>query len=272
MAKDNVQIMADRNNIEECIDLAVEYDLGVEVMAFSYPDVLDGNWQNTVSTYRNLLRHVPGNISLHGPFMDMASGSPDTRINQVCYQRYQQSIHIAAELGASLVNLHANFIGALHNPVYREGWHKRNVIFWFPLAEYAREHDITITIENMWEFEPGIIADLLREINHSHLKACIDVGHAYLFGDNDYTTQDWLDTMKPWLAHMHLNNNNGILDEHHGFDWENGILDYHDILARIRALKIDPSMVLEMWQVKDMRDSLHYFNLSEEETTNRTLA
>ncbi len=144
---DRVLLSADRNNVEECIDLAVEHDLGIEVMAFAYPDILDGSWENTVATYRAILRRVPGPITLHGPFMDLVSGSPDERINQVSFQRYQHAIHITSDLNAELLVLHANFIGSLHNPVYRQGWHQRNMIFWEQLAEYARPRGVTIRTE-----------------------------------------------------------------------------------------------------------------------------
>lgn len=258
---DTILLSGDRNNIEDCITLAVEYDLGIEVMAFAFPDILDGNWKHTLATYRGILRPVPGKITIHGPFMDMVGGSPDERINQVCFQRYQHAINIAAELGAELVVLHANFIGSLHNPTYREGWHTRNVDFWGSLAEYAQNYDMTITLENMWEFEPSIIADLLREIDHDCLRACLDIGHAHLFGEPQYTLQDWINTMKPWLIHTHMNNNNGKIDEHYGFDWEHGVLDYNEILKQIRALEPSPSIVLEMYHVEDMRSSLKYFEL-----------
>lgn len=266
---DRVLLTAERGNIEECIDLALEYELGIEAMAFAYPDVLDGNWKHTLATYRTLLRPVPGPITLHGPFLDMVGGSPDDRINQVCSQRYQHAIHIAAELGAELVVFHANFIGSLHNIAYRSGWHERNIIFWRPLAEYAEEHGVLIAMENMWEFEPGIIADLLRDIDHPNLRACLDIGHAHLFGDDQYTLQDWLDTMAPWLIHTHMNNNNGIIDEHYGFNWEHGVLDYHQVLKQVRALNPQPNIVLEMWHVEDMRDSLSYLEIGE---SNRTIA
>jgi sugar phosphate isomerase/epimerase len=264
---DRVLLTADRNNVEDCIDLAVEYDLGIEVMAFAYPDILDGNWQQTLATYRNMLRRIAGPITLHGPFMDMVGGSPDERINQVCFQRYQHAIHIASELDAELIVLHANFIGSLHNSEYRKGWHQRNVDFWGSLAEYADGHEITVTLENMWEFEPGIIRDLLRDLDHPRMKACLDIGHAYVFGDPEYSLQDWLNAMEPWLIHTHMNNNNGQLDEHHGFDWEHGVLDYERILKRVRALKHQPNIVLEMYQVEDMRQSLSYLEIGQSDPT-----
>lgn len=267
---DRVFLTADRNNVEEVIDLASDYGLGVEVMAFAYPDVMDGNWEHELSIYRTILRRVRGGLTLHGPFMDMVSGSPDARINEVCATRYRHAMHITADLGSELVVFHANFIGSLHNVQYREGWHIRNVDFWGQMAEYAERQGVTIALENMWEFDPSIIGDILREVNHPHLKACLDTGHAHVFGDEQFSLQNWIDELTPWLVHTHMNNNNGIIDEHHGFDWAEGVLDYHDILKRIRALDAPPNIVLEMWSAIDMERSLPYLELRED--TKKSLA
>lgn len=256
-----VLLSADRNNIDQCIDLAAEHNLGLEVMAFAYPDVLDGPWESVLVTYQRKLRSLPGPITLHGPFMDMASGSPDGRINALCFERYQHAIQIAAELNARLVVFHANFIGSLHNIPYRRGWHERNVPFWAALAEYAATHQTTIALENMWEFEPGILGDLLRAVDHPRLRACLDVGHAHLFSDQTFALDDWLETLKPWLIHLHMNNNNGVIDEHYGFAWNDGVLNYDHILPRINLLPAPLNAVLEMYSVDDMRESLRWFDL-----------
>ncbi len=259
---DHVLLSASLTNAEECAELAAEYGLGIEVMAFAYPHILDGDWRDTLDEYKQLLRKVPGAITLHGPFMDMVSGSPDPRINAVCTARYSHAIRIASELGAKQVVFHANFIGTLHNFFYREGWHKRNVEFWQPIAEYAEQHGVVVLLENMWEFDPTIIVDLLAEVDHPALKACLDVGHAHLFSDRKYPFEYWLHTLEPWLVEIHMNNNNGILDEHHGFDWEEGVLDYNAIIPRLRALNPDADMVLEMDSVDDMRRSLRFLRLA----------
>lgn len=261
--RDRVLLSASRTNIQDTVQLAVEKGVGVEAMVFAYPDVLDGDWRMTLAQYKDILKPVPGPITLHGPFMDMVSGSPDPRINAVCVARYSHAIRIAAEIGAELVVFHANFIGTLHNTFYREGWHARNVEFWGPVADYAHNHGVTIALENMWEFDPTIIANLLADVDHPNLKTCLDVGHAHIFSSPEYTFDYWLYTMEPWLVHMHVNNNNGILDEHHGFDWEYGVLDYKVILPKIRQLNAPPPIVLEMDDVRDMRQSLAYFKISE---------
>lgn len=261
---DRVILSASRTNVEETIALAVERGIGVEVMAFAFPDVLDGDWRITRDQYRRLLKAVPGKITMHGPFLDMVSGSPDPRINAVCVARYSHALRIAADIGAQQVVFHANFIGSLHNDFYREGWHARNLEFWPAVAEYAEQQGVTILLENMWEFDPSIIGNLLSDISHPRLRACLDVGHAHLFTHRTFSFDDWMRVMDPWVDEIHMNNNNGILDEHHGFDWEHGVLSYADLLPKLRQLNNgNVDMVLEMDLVDDMRNSLHYFEISE---------
>lgn len=257
--RESVSLSAGLDNFYECLALACERGLGIELMAFSLPAVLDGDWRKLVKEYKLALNDLPGRLSLHGPFMDLVSGSPDERINMVAYGRYEHVIRIASGLGADQVVFHANYIGLLHNAAYRQGWHQRNVDFWGPLGDYAQAYDVLVAIENMWEFEPAIIGNLLAELEHPYLKACIDIGHAHLFSDADVRFGDWLETLAPWVIELHMNNNDGVIDEHHGFDWADGVLDYAALLPMLRVLPQEPLMVLEMDRVADMRDSLRYF-------------
>ena len=87
MSHELVQLSAGIDNIEACVELAIAHNLGIEVMAFAFPHILDNDWKHHVNEYRNYLRPVPGPITLHGPFMDMAPGSPDMRINDICFER-----------------------------------------------------------------------------------------------------------------------------------------------------------------------------------------
>ncbi|MCU0496442.1 MAG: sugar phosphate isomerase/epimerase [Anaerolineae bacterium] len=258
---DQVLLSASRNNVEECVTLASEHGLGIEVMAFAYPDVLDGDWKGTLTHYQQLLQTVSGPITVHGPFMDMVSGSPDERINAVCRERYLHAAAITAELGAQVMVLHANFIGTLHNTYYREGWHSRNVEFWSRLINQVATLGVTVVLENMWEFDPTILANLLKAVDHPHLRACLDVGHAHLFSESQFTLLNWIQILEPWLIHSHMNNNNGIIDEHHSFDYPAGVLNYQEVLRIIRSLTHPPMIVLEMDRVADMRESLRYLRL-----------
>ncbi len=253
---DRVLLSAGRKNIDACLSLARDHQLGIEVMAFAFPDVLDGDWRGEMAWYRNALRDVPV-VTLHGPFFDLAPGSPDRRLNALVMERYRHAIEIASELGARVVILHANFIGSLRNEDYRTGWHTRNVEFWGALAPFARERGVTLGVENMWEYDPNIIIDVLKAVNHPNLRATLDVGHSQLF--SDFSLDHWLEVVAPYLVHTHLNNNDGNLDIHRGLP--HGVLNYHEIIPKLRAVHPGLTFTLEMDNVDCMKRSLPFFDL-----------
>lgn len=254
---DAVLLSAGLGNVQECVDLAVENGLGIEVMAFAYPQILDGDWRAKVAEYQALLKPVSGRITLHGPFMDMAAGSPDQQINNVTKGRFRHVLQIASEIGGQIVVLHANFIAAIRTQEYRESWQQRNVDFWGDISQTAERLGVTVAVENMWEFDPYIIGDVLKTVNHPNIRACVDVGHTRLYSETPFKT--WLDVMSPYLVHVHLNNNDGLNDSHRGLG--TGVVEYSGILSMLRAMPNPPSMTLEMDLVADMESSLPYFSL-----------
>jgi sugar phosphate isomerase/epimerase len=262
---DRVLLSANPTNIQDCVQLALQHDLGIEVMAFAYPDVLDGNWRGLLDEYKRLFVPLRGMISMHGPFFDMSPGSLDKRINELVANRYCQAIDIGEELGAQIIVFHANFIASMLNDDYRYGWQKRNAVFWVEIAEYARKHHITVAVENMWEFDPDIIIDVLKTVNHPNLRACLDIGHAHLFSKVPFDT--WLATVEPWLVHVHINNNDGKLDIHRALP--DGVLNFAQLLEELRSLPNPPSMTLEMDKVEDMVASLPYFEVARVSTDER---
>jgi sugar phosphate isomerase/epimerase len=231
-------------------------------MAFAFPDLLDGDWKTMLAHYRAILEPVPGMITMHGPFMDMAPGSPDRLVNQACMERYQHAIRIGQQLGCEIIVFHANFIAAIQTDAYRKGWQRRNIAFWTQMADYAAQHNVTLAVENMWEFDPDIIGDVLKTIEHPNLRACVDVGHAHLFSKIPFP--EWLSTLSEYLVHFHMNNNDGLQDIHRALP--DGVLDYRALLPELRAMPNHPTMTLEMETVDDMKRSLPYLTLPESST------
>lgn len=262
---DRVLLSANPTNIQDCVQLALQHDLGIEVMAFAYPDILDGNWRGVLDEYKRIFAPLRGMITMHGPFFDMAPGSLDKRINDLVAFRYLHAIDIGEKLGAQIIVFHANFIASILNDEYRQGWQKRNILFWEEITEYASQHNITVAVENMWEFDPDIIVDVLKAIDHPNLRACLDIGHAHLFSKVPFET--WLATVEPWLVHTHINNNDGKLDIHRALP--DGVLNYTQILEELRSLPNPPSMTLEMDRVQDMAASLSYFEVERISTDQR---
>jgi sugar phosphate isomerase/epimerase len=160
-------------------------------------------------------------------------------------------------LSVKTIVFHAIFIAALRTANYRDGWTARNIDFFGQLAPYAGERGVTIALENMWEFDPAIITGVLTGVNHPSLRACLDVGHAHLFSAMPLT--HWLAVVRPHLAHVHLNNNDGLVDVHRALP--DGVLDYQRILPELRALNSELTITLEMDRTEDMIASFPYLQL-----------
>ena len=229
----------------------------MEIQAFAYPDVLDGDWESLVNQYRSALVPMSGERAMHGPFIDMASASPDQLIRAVVRQRVKHALEIATRLDVKTVVFHANFIAAIRSEAYRREWLGFQIDFWTPMAEYAAQLGVVLALENMWEFDPQIIGELLRTVNSPVLRACLDVGHASLF--SDIPLDGWLNVLSPYLVHTHLNNNLGQIDEHRGFD--DGVINYRLVLSTLRALPRPPAFSLEITEPDAIQHSLHYLQM-----------
>lgn len=254
---DQVLIASGPSNFPECFELAQEAGLGLEIQAFAYPQVLESNLPLLLREYRAYLKDFAGPLALHGAFMDMTPGSLDPKIVAVTEERYRQNMDIAAELGATTIIFHANYLTNIRTLAFRQDWTQRQVVFWGRLVERAARMGLTLALENMWEWEPSIITDVILLVESPHLRACLDVGHAHLFSRVSF--RNWLAVLGPYLAHAHLNNNGGVVDQHRGLD--DGVIEYPAILGQLRALPSPPSFSLEIEKVADIRRSLAYFRL-----------
>ena len=197
---------------------------------------------------------------MHGPFMDLAGGSFDPLINDAVRQRVREMLPIASALGAKVIVFHANYIAAIRNSTYRTGWTERQLEFWRPLAEEAWAAGHVLAIENMWEFDPDIIGDVLRQIDHPGLRACLDVGHTSLFSDVPLKT--WFERLDGLIAHIHINNHDGEYDCHQGL--HDGVLDYLAIMPQLYALSTAPTIALEIEHITAMRRSMEFITPASE--------
>ena len=58
----------------------------------------------------------------------------------------------------------------------------------------------------------------------------------------------WLQKSAPYLAHVHVHNNDGTMDLHQPLD--GGVLDMKDILTRLGALAPQAGVTLELMQCR----------------------
>ncbi len=254
-----VHIAPSRKDIARHLELALAHGCGLELQAFANPEVLDDSWQALLKDYKTLLKDFPGTISCHGAFFDMYAASFDPRVVALTRQRYLLNLDIAAEVGASQVVFHTNFLPMIRTEFYRHEWLKNQRDFLLGLEPEAAQRGINIAIENMWDPDPYLLAQLFDELPVPHIGACLDVSHAYLYRLNrQQTIESWMETLQPYVIHVHMNNTRGVIDEHLALNAPGGALDYTMLLPLLAALERDPILVVEIDEPAAAEQSLHF--------------
>ena len=240
--------------------VAESYGIGLELQEFADPVLLDGDWRGQVARYRAVLSDFAGELTLHGAFFDLISGSPDRRVSGIARERYRQNLAIAAELGAHLINFHANYLPLIDEPHYLPTWIERQIAFWRPLAQEAGALGVTLALENMWEPEPSILCRVLEAVNSPHLRSCLDVAHARLYSKLPLET--WIESLSSFLVLSHLHNTDSLVDVHLAFN--DGVLDMPTLLDELRALPRPPIFCLELPDLASIQASLQHLRLDKQ--------
>ena len=86
---------------EKILPILRKYDVGVEVVQFANPYVLDHRYE-IMDEYKRELKELYNNVDLiiHGPYADLCPGSRDNEIKRVTKLRMEQAFEVANSLGA----------------------------------------------------------------------------------------------------------------------------------------------------------------------------
>jgi sugar phosphate isomerase/epimerase len=195
------------------VELANLYQTGLELEVFIPPQALQQP-AKTLATLSSELADLTGQLSLHGPVIDMNPVSLVKQVRQVSQVHYRRSVEMALTLQARYLVFHTQW-----TPIYTvancyEPWLDQLAQFFNQLASdmHLDRTGLTLVLENFMEPRPYYHLALLERINHPNIRACLDIGHTNLF--SQVSPLVWFDTLKPYLATLHLHNNNGVLDEH----------------------------------------------------------
>jgi sugar phosphate isomerase/epimerase len=214
--------------------------IGIEITDFAYPANLDNVISGKIAFHKKTVTEISPVIS-HGPFFDLIVTSPDSAIVEISRKRHLVSLNAAIDIGAAFYIAHTNFNPLIRNLTYLNSYTKRMLNFWLPFADYAANNNITICFENLWETGPEIQAELLSSANHPNLRASFDNGHALVFSQQP--AKKWIEVLGSMLAHCHLHDNMGALDEHKSIG--EGKEDWPELINAIQRFAPNAILVAE---------------------------
>jgi sugar phosphate isomerase/epimerase len=242
----------DHRSFDEFLTCAKQGGHNLEIACFADPNVLDGNWREVLEDHRRKLRHFEGTISLHGPFLGLYIHSRDSKIRAVARDRILQGMEIAKGLGGKYVVFHGNFIPLIGQESYKRNWIAQNADFW---SEILEMYDVTVLLENLWEPGPELFREVLEKVSSPRLKICFDTGHASIFSKVPF--ENWLSVLGDSIAYMHVNDNDGEVDDE--LAPGEGNINWREFSDLIEKHRIAPNIVFEVGTLEKTIQSIEYF-------------
>ena len=202
--------------------IAKEYDVGVELDQYCQAENMDGEKGAKVeAVIRKSLEEYRA-LVFHAPFNELFPAAIDPKARELAMMRFNQAAELALRYCIRKMVVHSGYVPF----VYFKEWHiPRSVEFWTEFMA-DKPDDFEICIENVLDDEPHMLAEIARQADDPRIGLCYDIGHANIVSDR--SQDDWLDTMAPYLKHLHIHNNDGERDYHRGIT--EGSLDVERVL------------------------------------------
>jgi len=173
--------------------------------------------------YANEARHIAECEGLyfnqaHAPF---PSSNGDFLTDKKIFERIVRSMEIAATVGARNIVVHPKQHLTYIDNVYK--LYDMNMEFYSSLIPYCKEFGICVCVENMWQCDrvktiqhstcasPEEFKKYLDDIDSPFIRACLDIGHANLVGED---VPKFISTLAPYLAALHTHDAAANWDMH----------------------------------------------------------
>jgi sugar phosphate isomerase/epimerase len=242
-------IIPNIKDINKWNDLSYKYNLGFEYNDFYLPNILDDkdSLDLLIEKYLKLNRK---DDTLHGVFFDINFASVDRNIKEISIKRAKTSLEIATKLNCKAVIFHTNYQTWIKDNKYKDSWVKESAkVYKELLNEYPQ---ISIYVENMFDDDPILLSRLAEELKDEiRFGVCLDVAHAHI---SSTPLKMWFDKLSPYIKHIHLNDNDKVLDLHSALS--EGNLDYKYVLSKVLELDDKITILLEMNKYDDVIKSL----------------
>lgn len=210
-------------------ELARRHGLGLEIAEYCTAFNMDDLFDETDERVRREIAGIDRRL-FHGPFNELFPCAVDPLARKLAAQRFDQALTLAQSYGARKLILHGGY-----NPrLYFSCWYvEQSALFW---KEFLEKHpgEYEICLENVLEDEPGMLLDIVRQVNDPRLRLCLDVGHV-----NAYSPVPALEWIARWgesLSHCHIHNNDGTADTHSALDA--GTLNMEKILRAVETATV----------------------------------
>lgn len=243
------------SSIEEAIRTSAE--LGVECVEIIYdvPHFPPDYDQRKLSSIKKLLDAHGLLVSVHGSFWDLNPASHHRELWGLTLKQMQRSIDACQALGGEIVVVHFGKCPIPEVTGFLGGAKQRYRDFIERCLHYAQDRGVTIALENGGG-RPEVYPPTLNELKKLVLelegaKITFDIAHAHLAErrsgkkDTGVTIAKLIKDMSEHIAHVHVHDNHGKLDDH--LPPGDGEINFKPVVEALREIKYNGLLIAEFW-------------------------
>jgi sugar phosphate isomerase/epimerase len=190
-------------------------------------------------------------VTFHAPFHDLRPGALDSRIRQLTIDRLKQVFDLIPYFRPMTIVCHPAF-DAKYYVSAEEEWLENSADTWRYFLSLVEGTDTIVTLENVYEKNPGLLKRLLTAVPSPQLRFCFDTGHFNTF--SKAPLQIWLKEMTPWLSQLHIHDNDGSSDEHLAVG--EGTFPFPEFFREIHRANLHPIVTIEAHSEKTLLKTL----------------
>jgi sugar phosphate isomerase/epimerase len=201
-----------------------------------------------------LLEEAGRKVTIHGPFFDLSPGAVDPGFRALTLERLRVALERARLFRPDCVVFHPGY-DPLRFGRHSHVWLKNSIGTWkqlLPLAE--RMPSTWLLLENIFERNPGTLAELLAKLPSPPFGFCLDTGHFQVF--SEVPLSEWFEALGPYLREVHLHDNSGGGDDH--LPPGMGTFDFSDLFKRLSLLPDKVIGTVEAHSEADLMQSLSF--------------
>ena len=241
----NAPFLLLRENLDRFIEYRIQPEIGLE------GDVLYRLQHPDFRAVARRLQDAGLDCTLHAPFYELSPWAIDPNIRRVSREKLLLAFELIEIFRPKSIVCHLGFEENKHG--YKEDeWFGYSLETWGELLEIAERGQTLLMLENTYERGPKQHKKMLKALNSTHARFCLDVGHVLAFAKGKW--QDWLPEMSEWLGQLHLHDNHGGIDEHLAVG--QGVFDFAGLFAFLGEHKLRPLVTLEPHQKEGLPISL----------------
>lgn len=232
---------------EHAHSLAKEYGLGIEIAEFCTPWFLDTEFDQIDPKIKEKLT-CSDRFALHAPFSELFPCAIDPKIRDIATERYRQVISVAQGYGIQKIVVHGGYNPRIYFPIW---YTEQSVQFW---KDFVREipDGMVFCLENVFEEEPSMLSEIIRQVNDPKIRMCLDTGHVNAY--SQISVFDWLTECSDLVEHFHIHNNDTSRDSHSQLF--EGMIPMTQLLNAIEEKCPSASITLELMDAKPSIDWL----------------